>query len=319
MSCRKASTVSVITVGSRAKPASRISPASASCLQSHSSRSVPSRLSTPSPKSQKRQSILVPAAAAACASSRPSFAGNSRSPAARRFRQRSGSTPHDADASPRHTCQHSPPVVALARQRRRLPRHAGSLRNHKEKTQNLVAQNALPLDRTSTYVPPTWQNGSRCRFASSQAHLSSWPNPHSTRGTAAAHIPRFRALALFGRRPLERVDNPTIPASENLHITGHGAPADVSDFTLGGAFVRQFRGREPPHHEAKSPLGYSRHSRHPVAAARSCFGIPQCRRIEDDNRPVFKTNPFAQGPRPQLLVDALAGHADHFTDFPLRN
>ena len=51
---------------------------------------------------------------------------------------------------------------------------------------------------------------------SSQAHPSSWPNPHSTRGTAAAHIPRFRALALFGRRPLERVDNPTIPASENL-------------------------------------------------------------------------------------------------------
>jgi len=97
-----------------------------------------------------------------------------------------------------------------------LPRHAGLLRNHKEKTQNLVAQNALLLDRTSTYVPPTWQNGSRCRFASSQAHLSSWPNPHSTRGTAAAHIPRFRALALFGRRPLERVDNPTIPASENL-------------------------------------------------------------------------------------------------------
>src|SRR6516162_4527137 len=83
--------------------------------------------------------------------------------------------------------------------------------------------NALLLDRTSTYVPPTWQNGSRCRFASSQAHLSSWPNPHSTRGTAAAHIPRFRALALFGRRPLERVGNPTIPASENLHKNGSRA------------------------------------------------------------------------------------------------
>ena len=34
------------------------------------------------------------------------------------------------------------------------------------------------------------------------------------------HIPRFRALALFGRRPLERVDSPTIPASENLHTSG---------------------------------------------------------------------------------------------------
>src|SRR5438067_7076648 len=57
------------------------------------------------------------------------------------------------------------------------------------------------LDRASTYVPPTRQNGCRCPFASSQGHLSSWPNPHSTHGTVAAHIPRFRALALFGRRP----------------------------------------------------------------------------------------------------------------------
>ena len=82
------------------------------------------------------------------------------------------------------------------------------------------------LDRASTYVPPTWQNGSRCRFASSQAHLSSWPNPHSTRGTAAAHIPRFRALALFGRRPPKRVDRPAIPASENLHRTGSQQQAE---------------------------------------------------------------------------------------------
>jgi hypothetical protein len=31
------------------------------------------------------------------------------------------------------------------------------------------------------------------------------------------HPPRFRALALFGRRPPERVDRLGIPASENLH------------------------------------------------------------------------------------------------------
>jgi hypothetical protein len=76
------------------------------------------------------------------------------------------------------------------------------------------------LDRASTYVPPTWQNGSRCRFASSRAHKSSWPNPHSTRGTAAAHIPRFPALALFGRRLPQRVDSIVMPASENLHNCG---------------------------------------------------------------------------------------------------
>jgi hypothetical protein len=31
------------------------------------------------------------------------------------------------------------------------------------------------------------------------------------------HFPRFRALALFGRRPQERVDSVVIPASKNLH------------------------------------------------------------------------------------------------------
>jgi hypothetical protein len=34
------------------------------------------------------------------------------------------------------------------------------------------------------------------------------------------HFPRFRALALFGRRPQERVDSVVIPASKNLHKIG---------------------------------------------------------------------------------------------------
>src|SRR5262249_19419767 len=52
---------------------------SAPCSQFHSSRSRPSRLPTPSTKSRKRQSMPVLAAAAACASSRPSCRGNSQS------------------------------------------------------------------------------------------------------------------------------------------------------------------------------------------------------------------------------------------------
>ncbi len=40
----------------------------------------------------------------------------------------------------------------------------------------------------------------------------------SARGTAGAHFPRFRALALFGRRPPHRVDSLVMPASENLHM-----------------------------------------------------------------------------------------------------
>jgi hypothetical protein len=53
------------------------------------------------------------------------------------------------------------------------------------------------LDRVSTYVPPTRQNGPRCRFASSRPHLSSWPNPHSTRGTAACPHPAISCLGAF--------------------------------------------------------------------------------------------------------------------------
>src|SRR5262249_54047787 len=70
-------------------------------LAVRSSRSTPSRPPTqrlrqaPSPKSQIRQSISALAAAAACASSRPSCRGNSPSTGRRRFRRRSGSTPHD--------------------------------------------------------------------------------------------------------------------------------------------------------------------------------------------------------------------------------
>src|SRR6266404_1384823 len=73
------------------------------CSQCHSSRSTPSRLPTQrlrqalSPKSRKRPSIPAPPAAAACASSRHSCGGNSPSTIPPRFRERSGSTPHDDD------------------------------------------------------------------------------------------------------------------------------------------------------------------------------------------------------------------------------
>ena len=34
------------------------------------------------------------------------------------------------------------------------------------------------------------------------------------------HRPRLRALALFGRRPVQHADYLVMPASKNLHITG---------------------------------------------------------------------------------------------------
>ena len=39
-----------------------------------------------------------------------------------------------------------------------------------------------------------------------------------------ATLPRLRALALFGRRPPQRVDSLLMPASENLHNSGHRVP-----------------------------------------------------------------------------------------------
>jgi hypothetical protein len=38
---------------------------------------------------------------------------------------------------------------------------------------------------------------------------------------SVSHQPRFPALALFGRRPQEQVDDLGIPASENLHSKRH--------------------------------------------------------------------------------------------------
>jgi len=45
--------------------------------------------------------------------------------------------------------------------------------------------------------------------------------PHSARCLAGANFPRLRALALFGRRPVERADRPSLPASKNQHNGGH--------------------------------------------------------------------------------------------------
>jgi hypothetical protein len=35
------------------------------------------------------------------------------------------------------------------------------------------------------------------------------------------HFPRFRALALFGRRPPQRVEEVVMPSSKNLHKSSH--------------------------------------------------------------------------------------------------
>jgi hypothetical protein len=72
------------------------------------------------------------------------------------------------------------------------------------------------------------QNCPRCRHVPPHRGLSPRRNPHS-RGTAYVPPPRFRALALFGRRPPERVAGivgPGVrkPAHERTNAPQQAAP-----------------------------------------------------------------------------------------------
>src|SRR6266481_4351820 len=53
-------------------------------------------------------------------------------------------------------------------------------------------------------------------------------NLHSPAAPPVSHFPRFRALALFGRRPPQRVEGFVMPASKNLHNSGsHGGTSSA--------------------------------------------------------------------------------------------
>ena len=143
-------------------------------------------------------------------------------------RQRSGSTPHDAVAIDRGPQRRPSFLLALGRQRPRLCRSGRSARS---RTANLLAQRAIRL-----FTPartPTLQGKAIGSAASPQRPR------HPRRGQIAIapaapsvpNTPRFRALALFGRRPPERVDDLCIPASENLHISRTHAAQQNSIFT----------------------------------------------------------------------------------------
>ena len=65
------------------------------------------------------------------------------------------------------------------------------------------------LVHTNLYEQASPQADRGSRSAPTSASPNPRRNPHSARGTAATHIPRFRALALFGRRPPQRVVRPS--------------------------------------------------------------------------------------------------------------
>ena len=109
-------------------------------------------------------------------------------------------------------------LLALGRQCPRFRRSARSARSH---TANLLAQRAIRL-----FTPartPTLQGKAIGSAVSLQRprHSRRGQIPIAPAAPSVPHTPRFRALALFGRWPPQRVDGLGIPASENLHIIGH--------------------------------------------------------------------------------------------------
>jgi hypothetical protein len=81
-----------------------------------------------------------------------------------------------------------------------------------------AANLAHPGGNITACAPDVSTRANRAPLSSSELSNRSTPtsasqnpqrNPHSARGTPAAHFPRFRALALFGRRPPCRVLRPS--------------------------------------------------------------------------------------------------------------
>ena len=86
-----------------------------------------------------------------------------------------------------------------------------------------IARQPTPACRRASYVPTLSGPLSFIMRgpAASLHHAATFPlatslcsNRHSDRCAAAAHLPRFRALALLGRLPSQRVDRGIIQASE---------------------------------------------------------------------------------------------------------
>src|SRR5215468_5105576 len=181
---------------------------------------MPSRLSTPRPSSQRRPSILALAAVAPCASSRPSCAASNPSTAHRQCRTQSGSIPHDAGPAHQHPQRSTSSLLALRRQGR-LRIGANIVRNERSKTLRCTAQRA-PC--STTPQPRCFRLGNiegaadAPRYTRASAPVKI---PIVPADTATPYLPpRFRALALFRRRPPEPVVRSSLPASENLHTSG---------------------------------------------------------------------------------------------------
>src|SRR5947209_390379 len=206
---------------SPAASAPRTSPAPANCSRRQSFPLMPSRQSTPMLPRRKRQ-ISAHAAAAAWSSSSGSNAAQLRTTERARQRQRSGSTPHDPITADQRAL---PDLFLLARRPPQPSSHSSSQfadcctrnRSLQPATPSLAATSSSSLNRKtfSASIPLSFRQHRR------RAQIPIALLPHQSPAAALVHyLPtRFRALALFSRRPSERVVRSSLPAAENLHKT----------------------------------------------------------------------------------------------------
>jgi hypothetical protein len=158
------------------------------------------------------------------------------------LRQRSGSTPHDAVTVDPRLSSHQSVSLALNRQR---PHSRQAANFARPRTANVASQgraahrSPYSLGKTSAQTP------------SIQTHQASRRDqiPIVLAASPLHHPPRFRALALFGRRPHQRVDSSIIPATENLHRKRHHT------YTVSARYAEIFAFRNPSTRRSKS-LGF---------------------------------------------------------------
>src|SRR5882757_1552427 len=92
-----------------------------------------------------------------------------------------------------------------------------SLKSHRQR--NLLSPVSNTCARTPKLCMPSRPiHPSKNYYAALKSRTAA--NLHSPAAPPVPHFPRFRALALFGRRPPQRVDSLVMPASENLHNNG---------------------------------------------------------------------------------------------------
>jgi hypothetical protein len=186
--------------------------ASCSPCRSAANSKIPQRLQRPTNPACCHD--RAPAAADACSSSRPSRAAASQSTDPRPRRPRSGSTPHDAviaDPAPHRSAPFWP---ALAWQHTSLRRSA---RLARDRTANPVEQRAIRSFAPARTLKIPAKAIRSPASAQLPQHTRRRQIPIAPAALSVPHTPRFRALALFGRRLSERGDGLGMPASENLH------------------------------------------------------------------------------------------------------